>query len=178
MDICTFALSAAADMRNLDFGKHIHTFIKNNNINYNLLIGNTLLNMYVECGDSTAAISMWKEMCNQGVTQDYYTYSSALTACANLVLANMGEMVYKHFCESGLESESVHLDTALLNMYAKTGSITKAKKTFVQIREYSKRKGALLTIVPYNTMLTAYPIEEFLFEFNCGQILFLFRIIF
>jgi hypothetical protein len=109
--------------------------------------------MYVQCGRNTEAIAVWEDICKQGIALDYYTYTSALTACANLVSIQQGEAIYQHFCRSGLEQHTIFVNTALLNLYANTGSVDTAAEIFGKIIDNAKLRNEQLTVIPYNSML-------------------------
>jgi pentatricopeptide repeat protein len=150
------ALNAAIKLKDLTFGKVVHHFILNNNVNQNLLLINTLLNMYNQCSDFNATILFWKDLCKQKATQDSVTYSTVLVACANLKLEDLAEQVYKHFLESGLAKDG-YINSAMLNVYASTGNISAAQTLFKNMQSTSKSQ---LDVVAYNIMLKAYPSES------------------
>ncbi|KAL8225710.1 hypothetical protein R6Q57_018267 [Mikania cordata] len=75
----TVALSACADLGALDMGKWIHNFIcRNNKMNKDLSLYNSLLNMYTKCGDIETA----KKTFNSIKEKDVTTWTSMITGYA------------------------------------------------------------------------------------------------
>ncbi|KAI3762647.1 hypothetical protein L1987_53086 [Smallanthus sonchifolius] len=65
----TIALSACADLGALDMGKWIHNFIRRNNkVNIDLSLYNSLLNMYTKCGDIETAKVLFDNIKEKDVT--------------------------------------------------------------------------------------------------------------
>lgn len=58
---------------------------------------------------------------------------------------------------SGLEKANIFVDTALLSMYSRTGSITKAVGVFERMKKNAELSGESLGVISYNAMLAAYP---------------------
>ncbi|XP_042482017.1 pentatricopeptide repeat-containing protein At5g15300-like [Macadamia integrifolia] len=96
---------------------------------------NAMIAGYVLCGSCDKALEMFEEMRCAGERPDEVTMLSLLSACADSGALDVGQKV--HFSLSGmdLESSSIVLGNALIDMYAKCGSIQKALKVFRGMRE-------------------------------------------
>ena len=140
--------------------------------------GNALVNMYAKCGSirdaqlvfdlmGTRDVISWHAMiagyaqhghCKEafeviyqmqrvGMKPDQITYMSVLNACACPAALECGKEVHAHIIDTGLQSD-VRVETALVNMYAKCGSIRDARLVFDKI---SKRD-----VISWNAMIAGY----------------------
>lgn len=151
------ALNATAILQNIEFGISIRKYLQRKDYAINTVVGNSMLNMYAECGKNEEAISLWKDLRKTRVPQDCYTYSTTLAACAKSAAINDGEEVYAHYRQSDLDMNDVNIHTSLLSLYTKVGNITRAAAVFSQMKDYAKQSKIPLTVVPYDSMLVGYP---------------------
>ncbi|WOG83997.1 hypothetical protein DCAR_0103176 [Daucus carota subsp. sativus] len=74
-------------------------------------------------------ISLFKSMIEAGVSTDRITLIGLLSACATIGLLDVGNWVKAYASEIGLLSD-VYISTALIDMYAKCGSVEQACTVF------------------------------------------------
>ncbi|XP_047331739.1 pentatricopeptide repeat-containing protein At5g06540-like [Impatiens glandulifera] len=60
--VLSCSIIACANIGALDFGKQIHTYINTNSIPINALIGNSLIDMYAQCGQIALALSVFENI--------------------------------------------------------------------------------------------------------------------
>ncbi|CAA0832765.1 Pentatricopeptide repeat-containing protein [Striga hermonthica] len=102
---------------------------------------------HVRTGQSENALRLFQEMFENGCKADSFALSSALSACAELVTLNRGEMIHCLAVKTGNESDvSVH--SSLVDMYAKNGELKSAAHTFCSLPR--------IDLMCWNSMLTAY----------------------
>ncbi|XP_057541822.1 putative pentatricopeptide repeat-containing protein At2g01510 [Amaranthus tricolor] len=171
-------LSIAADTANLEMGRQIHCHSIVTSALSELKVGNALLDMYARCGrfdeanlifqklsgEDTIpwttmmsalvqngyheqAMDVFIEMCRANVNPDQATFASILRATASLSSLSLGKQLHALILKSGFISY-MHCGSALLDMYAKCGSMRDAVKTF---REMPYRNT-----VTWNAMISAY----------------------
>eukprot|EP01018_Ginkgo_biloba_P025636 Gb_25611 [translate_table: standard] len=96
------------------------------------------------CNDE--AFKLLYQMLKSGMKADQVTFASVLRACANLAVLHHGKQVHSHIIKSGFELQ-VLVGSALVDMYAKCGSIRNAWEVFDKM---SKRN-----VVSWTTMIAA-----------------------
>eukprot|EP01018_Ginkgo_biloba_P032396 Gb_27797 [translate_table: standard] len=161
-DHLTFAsvLNACADVPTREQGKQLHAHIVRKGFKSNVVIGNTLVDMYAKCGDVERARQMFNEMAERdgvswnamiagysrhahdvealkllrdiqqaGIKMTQFTFTSILNTCANMLLLKQGKQVHAHIIRTGFES-NVFVGSAIVDMYAKCGSIEDARLVF------------------------------------------------
>lgn len=121
------ALVAAAAAQALDFGKMIHVHLSQSKVFAwkDLSLVNSLMNMYMKCGQPQTALVIGKQMQANGIQPDQYTYNILLTACADMADLDEGKQVHASIVDSRI-SLSYGTLCALINMYAKAGSLEDA----------------------------------------------------
>lgn len=93
-----------------------------------------MINGHVEDGDYEEALSHFNEMKLRGVKGDKVTISSLLIACTHLGALELGQWLHLYIEKEKIEV-GVALGTALLDMYAKFGSIGSAMRVFQEMPE-------------------------------------------
>eukprot|EP01018_Ginkgo_biloba_P012858 Gb_31162 [translate_table: standard] len=162
----------------LSEGKLIHGHIHEKGISPNRFLGNTLVNMYAKCGSLVDARSVFNNMCNRDVfswtvmiaaysrhglaeealalfhqmqRRDFqpnrFTFASVLPACANLASLEQGMKIHEEIITSAFQSD-VFVESALVDMYAKCGSIEKARDLFDKMSQRDT--------VSWNTIIAGY----------------------
>ncbi|XVF14301.1 hypothetical protein REPUB_Repub09cG0047000 [Reevesia pubescens] len=97
---------------------------------------NAMIAGYVLCGECEKALEMFEEMKNAGERPDEVTMLSLLNACADF--GNLQVGIEMHWSLSEMLSSSGFnclLGNALIDMYAKCGSIGRALEVFREMRE-------------------------------------------
>lgn len=95
----------------------------------NMVSWGALISGYVECSKCEEALRVFQEMIVEGIEPNPSTLTSALTACAQLGALDRGRWLHGYVDRNGLELDS-KLGTALVDMYAKCGSLDEALLVF------------------------------------------------
>ncbi|KAK0584729.1 hypothetical protein LWI29_017708 [Acer saccharum] len=96
---------------------------------------NAMIAGYVRCGLNECALEMFEEMRSVGGRPDEVTMLSLLSACRDLRDLEVGEKVHSAILEMSYGEMNVLLGNALIDMYAKCGSIETAMEVFRGMRE-------------------------------------------
>lgn len=93
---------------------------------------NAMLSAYVQAQHGKEALSLFHEMQAMEVEPDEVTMVSCLSACSQLGALDVGIWIHRYIEKHNL-SMNVVLGTALVDMYAKCGNITKALQVFREV---------------------------------------------
>ncbi|PQP98395.1 pentatricopeptide repeat-containing protein [Prunus yedoensis var. nudiflora] len=104
---------------------------------------NAMISGYTQNGLTEAAISLFREMMSE-FSPNPVTVTSILSACAQLGAISLGKWVHGLIKSKNLES-NIYVLTALVDMYAKCGSIVEARKLFDLMTEKN--------VVTWNAMI-------------------------
>ncbi|KAJ8616545.1 hypothetical protein MRB53_035917 [Persea americana] len=96
---------------------------------------NAMIAGYVLQGSQVEAMEVFEEMQRAGERPDEVTLLSLLSACADSGALDIGQRIHCSLVESGSNYLSTVLGNALIDMYAKCGSIGKAMEVFRGMRE-------------------------------------------
>ncbi|KAG7945273.1 hypothetical protein I3843_15G143100 [Carya illinoinensis] len=107
---------------------------------------NAMISGYTQNGLTEMAISLFREMMLE-VRPNPVTITSILSACAQLGALSLGKWVHNLIKSENLES-NVYVSTALIDMYAKCGSIVEARQLF----DLMKDKNS----VTWNAIISGY----------------------
>lgn len=108
---------------------------------------NAMISGYAQNGQTEMAISLFQEMQMCEIHPNPVTFTSILSACAQLGALSLGKWVHELISKENFES-NIYVSTALVDMYAKCGSIEDARRLF----DIMPRKNA----VTWNAMISAY----------------------
>lgn len=153
-------LSACSKLGDLKLGRKIHDYIRHNRVTSDVFVGNALVDMYFKCGDANSArkifkempvrnvvswnslisglahqgefkdaLDMFRKMQSIGVKPDDVTLVGVLNSCANLGLLELGKWVHTYVDRNRIEADGF-IGNALVDMYAKCGSIDQALRVF------------------------------------------------
>lgn len=100
----------------------------------NLVTWNSVINGYALNGRPNEALTLFREMGLEGVEPDGFTMVSLLSACAELGALVLGRRAHVYMVKVGLDG-NLHAANALLDLYAKCGSIRQAHKVFDEMEE-------------------------------------------
>ncbi|XP_059066134.1 pentatricopeptide repeat-containing protein At1g31430-like [Cryptomeria japonica] len=92
---------------------------------------NVLITAYRRHGFPREALKLFHQMQRTGIQSDQYTFSSILPACAKTRSLEKGVEIHRSIMERDFLSDVVA--NALVDMYAKCGSIRKARELFDKI---------------------------------------------
>ncbi|KAL8172177.1 hypothetical protein V2J09_023981 [Rumex salicifolius] len=95
----------------------------------NVVAWSTLISGYVGNGMVNEALGLFREMQLAGILPDEITMVSVISACAASGELDTGRWVHAYIDMCGIKGD-IELSTALVNMYAKCGSIERAIEVF------------------------------------------------
>eukprot|EP01018_Ginkgo_biloba_P002768 Gb_08745 [translate_table: standard] len=102
---------------------------------------------YIQNGQGVEGLKLLKKMQLAGVKSDLKTFVSVLPACADLAAMEPGTEIHADIIRSGFQSD-VFVESALVDMYAKCGSVEKARYVFDKMRRRN--------IVSWTAMIAGY----------------------
>eukprot|EP01018_Ginkgo_biloba_P002567 Gb_33719 [translate_table: standard] len=94
----------------------------------------TMVAGYVRHGHVEEALNLFYQMQQAGMESSKFTIASVLSACASLPAPRQGREIHAHIIRTGSESD-VFVWSALVDMYAKCGSIEEACRIFMKMHE-------------------------------------------
>lgn len=115
--------------------------------NRNEVTWNTLIVGYVQLGDAERALNLFLQMREDNVQGTEVTYTSVLCACAGLAALEPGTEIHSLIIKT-VYDKVVIVGNALIDMYAKCGSIKDAREVFDMM---SNRD-----VVSWNAMISGY----------------------
>lgn len=115
-----------------------------------LVSWNALIAVYAQDGHADKAFKVFDRMDAAGVAPDSVTLASVLSACGYLGSLEFGVRLHRRIVEQGIEM-NVFVENALLDMYAKCGSMETASRVFCDMRERN--------VVSWSTMIGGYAIN-------------------
>ncbi|XP_057871438.2 pentatricopeptide repeat-containing protein DOT4, chloroplastic isoform X2 [Cryptomeria japonica] len=179
----TSILSACAKLGDSEQGMEIHQKIIENRFVSDVRLLTALIDMYAKCGNlqkayvlfdkipqqdvvswtaiiagyaqngfADKAFEVFKQMQLAGVKPTSETFASILPACAKMGALELGVVIHQQLIENNFLLD-VKVVTALIDMYAKCGSITKARKAF-DIMQHQN-------VVSWNVMIAGYAMHGY-----------------
>eukprot|EP01018_Ginkgo_biloba_P031908 Gb_25357 [translate_table: standard] len=109
---------------------------------------------YTQNAHFDEALKLFGQMQLAGVKPNSDTFASILPACANLAALEQGKEVHEDIIRSGFQSD-VFVGSALVDMYAKCGSLEDACRVFGKMPRRN--------VVSWNAMIVAYAMH------GCGK---------
>eukprot|EP01018_Ginkgo_biloba_P030203 Gb_04430 [translate_table: standard] len=171
-------LKACGGISALQQGKKIHNHIIKRGIESDVVVASALVGMYAKCGSMDSArhlfdtmshrdVAAWNTMIanyaqsghfdealklfNQmelsGLKPNSVTFTSVLPACARLSALEQGKAIHDYLIGGGYELD-VFVASALVDMYAKCGSIEIAREIFDKMSQRN--------VVSCNAMIAGY----------------------
>ncbi|XP_059069540.1 pentatricopeptide repeat-containing protein At3g12770-like [Cryptomeria japonica] len=171
-------LPACAKMGDLEKGMDIHQRIKDTGILTDVVVLTAMVDMYAKCGSIEKArelfdrmpqrnvvswtamiggyaqngfvekaLETFKQMQLEGVKPNSTTFASILPACAKMGALEQGMDIHQGIMEGGFLSDII-VGNALVDMYAKCGSIEKARELFDRMPQRD--------VISWNAMIAGY----------------------
>ncbi|CAJ1969717.1 unnamed protein product [Sphenostylis stenocarpa] len=117
----------------------------------NVISWSCMIHGYVTCGEYKEALSLFRSLLTLGGSKlrpNEFTLSSVLSACARLGAFQHGKWLHAYIDKSGMKISAV-LWTSLIDMYAKCGSIERAKCIF-------DKMGREKDVMAWSAMVAAF----------------------
>lgn len=95
----------------------------------NSIMWSAMVTGFAQRGDSKKALELFSRMHHSGVTPSEYTFVGVINACSDIGATQEGRQVHSYSVKMGFENQ-MYIVTALVDMYAKSGSIADARKGF------------------------------------------------
>ncbi|KAJ0987422.1 hypothetical protein J5N97_005778 [Dioscorea zingiberensis] len=172
-------LKACAASRALEQGRQAHAVALKFGHAENVYVQPTLINMYAECGDISAsrdlfgrmgnkcivsynsmitacvrssrpseALALFRELQADGIEPTYVTMLSVLSSCALLGALELGRWIHEYVKKNKFNSY-VKVNTALIDMYAKCGSLDDAHRHSMEVHRMVDEVVEQLKLVGY-----------------------------
>ncbi|KAH8973473.1 hypothetical protein BDL97_01G050500 [Sphagnum fallax] len=171
-------LNACASVVALEEGRQAHEKIIQSGCELDVFVGNSLIDMYVKCGSmedawrvfnkmpshdvvswsamllglvkqgqGQYALELFQQMQQEGVQPGPVTFVAVLNACASVLALEEGRHVHEQLIQHGCDS-NIFVQSSLVNMYAKCGSMEDAWRVFYQMPSQN--------VVSWTAMLHGY----------------------
>eukprot|EP01018_Ginkgo_biloba_P027263 Gb_11025 [translate_table: standard] len=114
---------------------------------HNLVSWNAMIGGYAQNGCAEESLTCFRQMEQEVMKPNQFTFASVLRACASLTALEHGKQVHAHIIKTGFEFD-VFVGTALVDVYAKCESIEAAIKVFGTM--------PVRNLVTWNTMIAGY----------------------
>ena len=69
----------------------------------NIITWNAMISGYGQNGNGKESIELFKQMQQEGIQPDHFTFTIALSACADLAALSLGREIHSQIDESGIE---------------------------------------------------------------------------
>ncbi|XP_011624645.1 pentatricopeptide repeat-containing protein At2g29760, chloroplastic-like [Amborella trichopoda] len=116
----------------------------------NVVSWSAMVSGYSQNGEFKEALTMYSRMKASAVPPNNASITSAISACSNLGVLELGQKIHKEIKESKIKRD-VLLSTALVDMYAKCGELEKAQLLFDGIQKKS--------LISWNVMIMGLAIH-------------------
>ncbi|CAL9225186.1 unnamed protein product [Arabidopsis halleri] len=108
---------------------------------------NALVSGFQQSGNNEEALRVFVRMNREGIDSNNFTFGSAVKAASETANMKQGKQVHAVITKTGYDSET-EVCNALISMYAKCGSISDAKKQFLEV--------SMKNEVSWNAIINAY----------------------
>lgn len=99
--------------------------------NPNLILWNAMISGYAKNGCAEEAVNLFQSMIFQNIRTDYISVTSAISACAQIGSLELAKWMGVYVSRSVFKKD-LAVNTALIDMYAKCGSVSLAREVFNQ----------------------------------------------
>nr|KYP72634.1 Pentatricopeptide repeat-containing protein At2g34400 family [Cajanus cajan] len=156
-------LGACGELGDLELGRWVEGFVVERRMVINSYVGSALISMYAKCGDlgsarrifdsmgtrdvitwnavisgyaqngmADEAIALFHAMREDCVTANKVTLTAVLSACATIGALDLGKQIDEYATQKGFQHD-IFVATALIDMYAKCGSLDSARRVFKEM---------------------------------------------
>lgn len=116
---------------------------------------NSIIAAFVQNGMFDGGLKMFRKLVEAGLNPLPATFSSIIPACAHLTTLHLGKQIHGYLVRR-MFKDNIFIGSALLDMYAKCGSIEKARRIFDGMRG--------LDLVSWTAMIMGYALHGPAFE--------------
>lgn len=110
---------------------------------------NSILSVYQQSGDHNETLRLFDRMCGTRIPPDSITITTVLPACSHLAALMHGKEIHGYMFVSCMSTdEDVYVDNAIMDMYAKCGSLSDACAVFDRMKERD--------VASWNIMIMGY----------------------
>ncbi|KAK2970148.1 hypothetical protein RJ640_019616 [Escallonia rubra] len=99
-----------------------------------LISWTTMINCYCQNKKYKEALAVFNEMKNDGTNPDEVTMATVISACAHLGVLDLGKEIHLYVMQNGFDFD-VYIGSALVDMYAKCGSLDRSLVVFFKLQE-------------------------------------------
>lgn len=100
----------------------------------NSITWSAMITGFAQSGDSQKALDLFSHMHFSGVMPSEFTFVGVINACSDIGALEEGKQVHSYSLKLGFEFQ-IYIMTALVDMYAKCGNVSDARKGFDYLRE-------------------------------------------
>ncbi|KAJ9184504.1 hypothetical protein P3X46_004219 [Hevea brasiliensis] len=112
-----------------------------------LVTWTVMIGAYAECGNANESLVLFDQMREEGFVPDEIAMVAIVNACAKLCAMNKARQVHDYVNRSKI-SMGVILGTAMIDMYAKCGSVDSAREIFDRMQQKN--------FISWSAMIAAY----------------------
>ncbi|CBI40755.3 unnamed protein product, partial [Vitis vinifera] len=113
----------------------------------NVISWNSMLATYMQRGYWEEGLKVYIQMLREGVKTDWITFSTSISACADLAVLILGNQILAQAEKLGFSS-NVSVANSVVTMYSRCGQIEEAQKMFSSI--------VMKNLVSWNAMMAGY----------------------
>ncbi|XXG65877.1 hypothetical protein AAC387_Pa05g3477 [Persea americana] len=126
---CTILINGYVESGSVDVARKIFDGI----VAKDIVLWNSMIHGYVKAKHWNEALELFNKMEMEKVTADEKTVVSVLSACASLSNLQFGRLVHQFILRMNIKIDDF-VGTALVDMYAKCGSLEEAVSTFHKLK--------------------------------------------
>lgn len=119
-------------------------------VDRDLVCWSAMISGYADSDKPQEALKIFHNMKQHGIKPDQVTMLSVISACARLGALDQAKQIHQFVDQKGL-GRALPINNALIDMYAKCGSLEEAKEVFSQMR----RKN----VISWTSMVSAFAVH-------------------
>ncbi|WOL02816.1 Pentatricopeptide repeat-containing protein [Canna indica] len=116
-----------------------------------LIAWNAIISALAQNGRADRALKLFDEMESAGVAPDAITLVGVISSCAYLGCLDLGRKLHGHIAQEEVLKTNVFVENALLDMYAKCGSMEEASVLFNEMKKPN--------VISWSTMIGGYAVN-------------------
>ena len=106
-----------------------------------------MIDAYGKNGKMEKVLNLFEQMKQNGMKPNEITWIVIISACAEVSALDLGRKYHKEIIKNGIKPNII-LETSLINMYSKSGSLEEAETIFNNMK--------LKNVITYNAMIDTY----------------------